>query len=335
MQLSGDYNGGRARTPGTVGELGEFGLIRQLTSRLTTTPAVRIGPGDDAAVVAAPDRRVVATTDILLEGRHFRRDWSTAYDVGRKAAAENLADIAAMGAFPTALLLGLVVPAELPANWPMELMDGIRDEAQVASAAVVGGDVVRGATITVSITALGDMRNREPVTRFGARPGDVVAFTGWLGWSAAGHAVLSRGFRSPRAFVEAHRRPEPPYHAGPAAAGLGATAMTDVSDGLVADLGHIAEASKVRIDLRSADLDVPAQMSDIGQAVGVDPLHWVLTGGEDHALVATFPPDAKLPARWRKIGDVLAPSAQPQVTVDGAAWEKAGGWDHFGSGEES
>jgi len=335
MHLSGDYHGGRPRTPGTVGELGEFGLIRELTSRLTTTPAVRIGPGDDAAVVSAPDRRVVATTDILLEGRHFRRDWSTAYDVGRKAAAENLADIAAMGAVPTALLLGLVVPAELPANWPMELMDGIRDEAQVASAAVVGGDVVRGDTITVSITALGDMRGRDPVTRFGARPGDIVAFTGWLGWSAAGHAVLSRGFRSPRAFVEAHRRPEPPYHAGPAAAGLGATAMTDVSDGLVADLGHIAEASKVRIDLRSADLDVPAQMSDIGQAVGIDPLHWVLTGGEDHALVATFPADAKLPARWRKIGEVLAPSAQPQVTVDGAAWEKAGGWDHFGGGEES
>ncbi|HWM36169.1 MAG TPA: thiamine-phosphate kinase [Streptomyces sp.] len=335
MHLSGEYHGGRPRTPGTVGELGEFGLIRELTSRLTTTPAVRIGPGDDAAVVSAPDRRVVATTDILLEGRHFRRDWSTAYDVGRKAAAENLADIAAMGAVPTALLLGLVVPAELPANWPMELMDGIRDEAQVASAAVVGGDVVRGDTITVSITALGDMRGREPVTRFGARPGDIVAFTGWLGWSAAGHAVLSRGFRSPRAFVEAHRRPEPPYHAGPAAAGLGATAMTDVSDGLVADLGHIAEASKVRIDLRSADLDVPAQMSDIGQAVGIDPLHWVLTGGEDHALVATFPADAKLPARWRKIGEVLSPSAQPQVTVDGAAWEKAGGWDHFGDEEES
>ncbi|MCH6162829.1 thiamine-phosphate kinase [Streptomyces marispadix] len=331
MHLSGEYRGGRPRTPGTVGELGEFGLIRELTSRLPTTPAVRVGPGDDAAVVSAPDRRVVATTDILLEGQHFRRDWSTAYDVGRKAAAENLADIAAMGAVPTALLLGLVVPAELPANWPTELMDGIRDEAQVAAAAVVGGDVVRGATITVSVTALGDLRNREPVTRSGARPGDVVAVTGWLGWSAAGHAVLSRGFRSPRAFVEAHRRPEPPYHAGPAAAELGATAMTDVSDGLVADLGHVAVASKVRIDLRSRDLDVPAQMSDIGRAVGVDPLHWVLTGGEDHALVATFPSDTKLPARWRKIGEVQAPAAQPQVTVDGAPWERAGGWDHFGS----
>src|SRR5690606_2261753 len=124
--------------------------------------------------VAAPDRRVVATTDILLEGRHFRRDWSTAYDVGRKAAAQNLADIAAMGAVPTAVLLGLVVPADLAATWPVELMDGIRDESQVAGAGVAGGDVVRGDLITVSITALGDLRNREAVTRAGARPGDVV-----------------------------------------------------------------------------------------------------------------------------------------------------------------
>lgn len=316
---------------GTVGDLGEFGLIRELTRRLPGTPAVQLGPGDDAAVVAAPDRRVVATTDVLLEGRHFRRDWSTAYDVGRKAAAQNLADIAAMGAVPTALLLGLVVPADLPVTWPLELMDGIRDECQVAGAGVAGGDVVRGDTITVSITALGDLRNREPVTRSGARAGDVVAVTGWLGWSAAGLAVLSRGFRSPRAFVEAHRRPEPPYHAGPAAAGLGATAMTDVSDGLVADLGHIADASDVRIDLKAADFDVPAQMSDIGQAVGVDPLHWVLSGGEDHAIVATFPAEAKLPARWRVIGRVHESGGKPVVTVDGAPWEAAGGWDHFGA----
>ncbi|MFE0424369.1 thiamine-phosphate kinase [Streptomyces sp. NPDC058953] len=315
---------------GTVGELGEFGLIKELTSRLTSTPAVRIGPGDDAAVVAAPDRRVVATTDVLLEGRHFRRDWSTAYDVGRKAAAQNLADIAAMGAVPTSLLLGLVVPADLPVTWATELMDGIRDECQVAGAAVVGGDVVRGELITLAITALGDLRGHEPVTRGGAGPGDVVAYTGWLGWSAAGHAVLSRGFRSPRAFVEAHRRPEPPYHAGPAAAGLGATARCDISDGLIADLGHIADASNVRIDLRSGAIDIPGQMNDIGQAVGVDPLQWVLTGGEDHAIVATFPADTKLPARWKVIGEVLRPAAAPQVTVDGLPWHGGGGWDHFG-----
>jgi thiamine-monophosphate kinase len=328
---------------GTVGELGEFGLIRELTARLPATAAVELGPGDDAAVVAAPDGRVVATTDVLLEGRHFRRDWSTAYDVGRKAAAQNLADIAAMGAAPTALLLGLVAPAELPATWAVELMDGLRDECQVAGAAVVGGDLVRGDTIMVSITALGDLQGRPAVMRSGARPGDKVAVTGWLGWSAAGYTVLSRGFRSPRAFVEAHRRPEPPYHAGPAAAQLGATAMVDVSDGLVADLGHIAVASGVHIDLRAADFDIPAQMKDIANAVGVDPLTWVLSGGEDHALVATFPAETQLPARWRVIGEVLrlpggrppeprqaqAGPARGTVTVDGAPWEQAGGWDHF------
>ncbi|WP_037572514.1 thiamine-phosphate kinase [Phaeacidiphilus oryzae] len=317
---------------GSVGELGEFGLIRALTSRLPHGSAVELGPGDDAAVVSAPDGRVVATTDVLIEGRHFRRDWSTAYDVGRKAAAQNLADVAAMGAVPTALLLGLVAPAELPATWALELMDGIRDECQVAGAGVAGGDVVRGEAITVSITALGDLEGRPPVTRTGAKPGDRVAVTGWLGWSAAGFTVLSRGFRSPRAFVEAHRRPEPPYHAGPAASKLGATSMIDISDGLVADLSHVAVASGVHIDLRSELFDIPAQMKDIGQAVGVDPLVWVLSGGEDHALVATFPQDVQLPARWRVIGEVTRPaglSRQGGVTVDGAAWTDTAGWDHF------
>lgn len=317
---------------GTVGELGEFGLIRELTARLPRGSAVDLGPGDDAAVVRAPDGRVVATTDVLLEGRHFRRDWSTAYDVGRKAAAQNLADVAAMGAVPTALLLGLVAPADLPATWATELMDGLRDECQAAGAAVAGGDVVRGDVVMLAITALGDLRGRQPVTRAGARPGDIVAVTGWLGWSAAGYTVLSRGFRSPRAFVEAHRRPEPPYQAGPAAADLGATAMIDVSDGLVADLGHVAAASSVHIDLRAADLDVPAQMADIGQAVGVDPLTWVLSGGEDHAIAATFPPETQLPARWRVVGRVVRQAAADRrgtVTVDGAPWDRAGGWDHF------
>ncbi|KQV17796.1 MULTISPECIES: thiamine-phosphate kinase [unclassified Kitasatospora] len=317
---------------GTVGELGEFGLIRELTARLPLTPAVELGPGDDAAVVRTPDGRVVATTDVLIEGRHFRRDWSTAYDVGRKCAAQNLADIAAMGAVPTAILLGLVTPADLPTTWATELMDGLRDECQVAGATVVGGDVVRGETITLAITALGDLQGRAPVKRSGAQVGDVVAVTGWLGWSAAGLTVLSRGFRSPRAFVEAHRRPEPPYHAGPAGSDLGATAMIDVSDGLVADLGHVAKASGVDIDLRAADFDVPAQMADIGQAVGVDPLVWVLSGGEDHAIVATFPSTVQLPARWRVVGEVVRTASTArggQVTVDGAPWDRAGGWDHF------
>jgi thiamine-monophosphate kinase len=146
--------------------------------------------------------------------------------------------------------------------------------------------------------------------------------------------VLARGFRSPRAFVEAHRRPEPPYHAGPAGSELGATAMVDVSDGLVADLGHVAAASGVDIDLHAADFDVPAQMADIGQAVGVDPLVWVLSGGEDHAIAATFPAGAQLPARWRVVGTVTGrsrPGSRGRVTVDGAPWNRSAGWDHFAS----
>ena len=229
----------------TVGELGEVGLIAAITERLTTSSAVLLGPGDDAAVIAAPDARVVASTDMLVEGRHFRRAWSEPADVGHRAAAANLADIAAMGAVPTALLVGLAVPAELPTAWVTALADGMHDECLAAGAVIVGGDVVRSDTLVISVTALGSLEGREAVTRSGAVPGDLVAVAGRLGWAAAGLAVLSRGFRSPRILVDAHRRPAPPYAEGPRAAALGATAMTDVSDGLLADLGHVAVASGV------------------------------------------------------------------------------------------
>lgn len=310
---------------GTVGELGEFGLIRELTSRLTSTPAVKIGPGDDAAVVTAPDRRVVATTDILVEGRHFRRDWSSAEDIGHKAAAQAIADIAAMGAVPTGVLLTLGVPADLPLDWTDGLADGLRAESARAGTAVVGGDVVRADVITLALTALGELREVPAVTRAGAHLGDQVAVTGRLGWSAAGLLVLSRGFRSPIALVNAHRRPEPPYAEGPRAAALGATAMCDVSDGLVQDLGHIARASHVGIALRTDAFEVPDKLRDVGNALGFEPMDWLLEGGEDHALVATFPRAVELPAEWRQIGSVVAGKG---VTVDGQQRAR-GGFDHF------
>ena len=314
----------------TVADVGEFGVIELLTARFTAGTAlpdsVLLGPGDDAAVLATPDGRVVATTDLLVDSRHFRRDWSAADDVGRKAAAQNLADVAAMGARPTGLLVGLAVPPDLPVDWLEGVADGMRTECAKVGATVLGGDVVRSETLTLAVTALGDLQGRAPVTRSGARPGDVVAVTGRLGWAAAGLAVLGRGFRSPVSVVAAHRRPEPPYAEGPKAAELGASAMVDVSDGLVADLQHVAIASGVGIELDTSRLDVPAKLRDVGGALGVEPMDWILAGGDDHALAATFPGTAPPPAPWQVIGRVARGRG---VLVDGSAYDAPGGWDHF------
>lgn len=319
---SGRNVGGGASVAG----IGEFGLIGRITARLPVGPTTLLGPGDDAAVVAAPDARVVASTDVLVDGRHFRRDWSSGRDVGHRAAAANLADIAAMGATPTALLVALCMPADLPTGWAEELADGLAAEAGAVGASVVGGDMSASPTLTVAVTALGDLDGRAPVVRSGARPGEVLALAGRTGYAAAGLTVLTRGFRTPRLLVEAYRRPLVPYQAGPQAARLGATSMIDVSDGLLADLGHVSAASRVAIDVRRDAFEVPRQMADAAQALGVDPYTWILAGGDDHALAATFPPAVVLPAPWRAIGVVTEGAG---VTVDGVPYDGPAGWDHF------
>ena len=311
----------------TISDVGEFGLIAAVTARLPQHSAVLLGPGDDAAVVAAPDRRVVASTDLLVEGRHFRRDWLSGYDLGRRAAAQNLADVVAMGAVPTALLVGLACPGSLPLAWAEALADGLAAECALVGASVVGGDVVGADAVTLAVTALGDLQGRRPVTRGGARPGDVVVLAGRLGWSAAGLALLGAGFRD-GSLVDAFRRPEPPYAAGPALATVGATAMIDVSDGLLADLGHIAEASRVAIVLDPTRFDLGPELAAAAGVLGVDALAWVLTGGEDHALAATVPAVDVLPPGWRRIGRVADGAG---VSVRG--WQRppslAAGHDHF------
>jgi thiamine-monophosphate kinase len=306
--------------------VGEFGVIARVVARSGTADAAEVGPGDDAAVLRTPDGRVVATTDVLVEGRHFRRDWSSAEDVGHKAAAANLADVAAMGAVATALLVGLACPPDTPTGWLEGVAEGLAAECAPLGAAVVGGDTVAAASdscaVVLSVTALGDLGGRAPVLRSGARPGDVVALAGRLGWSACGLAVLRRGFSSPVAAVNAHRRPTPPYAAGPAAARAGATAMCDVSDGLLADAGHLAADSGVVIDLDRAALvrlclEPPGPLQQVAAALGADPMAWVLTGGEDHALVATFPAGSALPEGWTVIGAVREAGGRPGVRVSG------------------
>jgi thiamine-monophosphate kinase len=331
----------------TVKVVGEFGVIDRVLAQAGTARAAQVGPGDDAAVLRTPDRRVVATTDVLVEGRHFRRDWSSAEDIGHKAAAANLADVAAMGGVATALLVGLACPSSTQTAWLEGVAAGLAAECAPLGAAVVGGDLVASAadsaSVVLSVTALGDLNGRAPVLRSGARPGNVVALAGRLGWSACGLAVLRRGFSSPIAVVAAHRRPTPPYAAGPGAAEAGATAMCDVSDGLLADLGHIATASGVVVDvervaLERACLEPAGPLQQVGSALGVDPLAWVLTGGEDHALVATFPARTPLPVGWTPIGTVRKSGRQQGVLVDGepaadvvrAIGAEGAGHVHFG-----
>jgi thiamine-monophosphate kinase len=311
---------------GVLADLGEFGLIRAITARFPAGEGLLVGPGDDAALLAAPDGRVVATTDLLLEGRHFRRDYSSGYDVGRKAAAQNLADVVAMGARPTGLLVGLAAPGDLPVSWALELADGLRDECAEVGASIAGGDVSSADTVLLSVTALGDLGGADPVLRSGAAAGDVVVLAGRLGWAQAGLELLGAGADGPVEVLDAHRRPRPPYPLGRALAAAGATAMCDVSDGLLADLGHIATASAVRVELDSAAFEVAAPLRAAAERLGADPRRWVLTGGDDNAFVACLPPAAARPVGTRVIGRVAEGSG---VLVDGATHAGPQGWDHY------
>jgi len=309
----------------TLADAGEFGLITELVALFPQGEHVLIGPGDDAAVLRIRNGHVVVSTDLMVEGRHFRRDWASAEDVGHRAAAQNLSDINAMGGRAHSLTVGMGAPPDLPAQWALEFAAGFAAECAVVGASVVGGDLTRAGEVVLAVTVLGAC-TQAPVLRSGARPGDVLAIVGRQGWAAGGLAVLGRGFRSPRVLVEAYRRPDPPYDAGPVAADAGATSMIDVSDGLLADAGHLAEQSGVAVDVVSASFDVPEPLHAVAAATGADPLSFVLSGGDDHSLLATFPSAASVPEGWTVIGSV---SEGDGVTVDGAAYEGEQGWTHF------
>ncbi len=339
----------------TLADAGEFGLISELVARFPQGEHVLLGPGDDAALLRIRNGHVVISTDLMVEGRHFRRDWTDAADVGHRAAAQNLSDINAMGGRAHSLTVGLAAPADLPAQWALDFAAGFAEECSLVGASVVGGDLTRADQVVVAVTVLGGC-TQAPVTRAGARPGDVLALCGRQGWASGGLAVLGRGFRSPRVLVDAYRRPHPPYDAGPAAAEAGATSMIDVSDGLLAEARHLAESSGVAIDVSTAAFEVPEPLHAVAAATGADPMSFILGGGDDHSLLATFPADTPLPEGWTAVGRVLdrtpetadaagpaAPPGQvgqvgplaplaplaPLVTLDGAEYDGPTGWTHF------
>lgn len=304
--------------------MSEFDLISRITEGLPAGDAVVLGVGDDAAALRFVGDAVVST-DVLVEHVHFKQQWTEARQLGHKSVAVNVSDIEAMGAKPVAVVVSLAFPKETPESWILDFAAGVREECDAAGVSLVGGDLSSGQIICVNVTAMGDLEGRPPVTRAGAQPGDVVAVAGRLGLAAAGLAALSRGFRSPKDVVHAALQPEVPYGQGVVASDAGATAMMDVSDGLLQDLGHIARASGVAIDVDTGALAVAEPMERVGAATGKDPLTFVLGGGEDYALVATFPNPGSVPEGWTVIGRVAEGEG---VTVDGQPHEFEG-WDHF------
>lgn len=317
-------------TTETLADLSEGEVLARIFPRLPRASAQLLGPGDDAAVIAAPDGRCVVTTDMMIHGPDFRLAWSTPHDLGWKAAATNLSDIAAMGARPTALVVAIAAPPTTPITVLEGIADGLRDccETLAPGCGVVGGDLSASDALTIAVTAFGDLEGRSPVLRSDARPGDVVALAGRLGTAAAGLELLFRlgvdAEGNPDAALAAALReqhpevlsaqftPVPPVASGPAAALAGATAMLDVSDGLAIDAGRIASASGVGIDFHSAALGERIELA--------------LGGGEDHGLLATFPAGVALPEGFRVLGVV---TGEPGVvSVDGVPHAQ-GGWDPY------
>lgn len=318
---------GSASVRRVLADVGEDDLLAEIFPLLRGGPSVLVGPGDDTALIRAPGSTVLATTDAMVRGRDWLDEWSSGADVGAKCVAQNVADIAAMGGVATGLLVTLIADPQTTLAWVHDFTRGLAQAAAALGVPVVGGDLssAPAGTLAVSVTALGDLDGREPVLRSGARVGDVVAVAGSLGRSAAGLVLLQRGHgdRAP-ALVADHRRPKPPCAQGPLAADAGATAMLDLSDGLGRDAGRIARASAVRIELSEPELqpDIDALVPAVGREAARE---CVLSGGEEHSLLACFPAAAPLPAGWRPVGVVTAGEG---VTVHGQR-VLGGGWDHF------
>ncbi|WP_413316544.1 thiamine-phosphate kinase [Agrococcus sp. 1P02AA] len=326
----------------TLQEAGELEALRRFLPLLPTGDATAVGPGDDAAVVRAPDGRFVVTTDTMLEGADFRLAWSSWHDLGWKAVATNLIDVAAMGAAPTSLVVALAVAPTTRVSALEAFARGLADAiaALAPGCGVVGGDLGTAPHATIAVTAFGDLGGRGPVLRSGARAADAVWCVGRLGLAATGlralfavgddagaAPALARALRegAAGAAVAAQLAPRTPVGAGVALADLGATAMLDVSDGLALDAARIARASGVRIALESAAVAAASPGAALSAA---------LHGGEDHALLLTLPASVEPPAELaghpvHRLG-VVEPAADGQgsVTLDGAVLEPRG-WDPY------
>jgi len=324
-----------AESRGTLARRGEHAFLDRLCDRLRAADreagsarGIVVGPGDDAAVVEPGRRPLAVTTDALVEGVHFRPGWLRPEELGARAIAVNLSDLAAMGASPRWTLVAAIVPPDFSTSDLDRILDACATASEEAGAAMIGGNLSRGDALSLTVTAVGAVEERA-LERRGARPGDRLVVTGTLGAAAAAVDVWLDGGEPPPALRERFARPVARLAAGRALAAAGARAAIDVSDGLLADLGHVARASGVDIDVDPDAFEVAEPLTAVASAYGTQPLRWVLAGGDDHALAATFPDDAVLPEGFVVVGRVGAATEDPVVTVAGAPWTLDAGHDHF------
>lgn len=322
----------------TVAEVGERDILARLRAgaqqRRPQAPAadpVVVGPGDDAATLTVrPD--LVVSTDTVVQDRHFRLEWSSPYDVGRRATVQAAADVAAMGAAGVGVVVSLGCPSTTPVGVLLDIDDGITTAAADWGVPVVGGDLVATAEIVVTVTVLGTTAGR-PATRLdGAAIGDRLALSGPVGSSAAGLALLVAGVEDHPDLVAVHRVPDVDLAQGVVAAAHGATSMTDVSDGLVEELLTMTAAAGVAMDVDSSRIPRDPDLARAADVLGVDPLEWVLGGGEDHQLLATF--GGPVPDGWSEIGVVVPARDDDPVRIDGRG-PQVHGWSSFGDAPAS
>jgi thiamine-monophosphate kinase len=324
----------------TIFELGENQALKNALSVFKSVPSTLVGSGDDAAVVGLSDPRFVVTTDTLVQDHDFRLDFSSAFDLGFKAVASNVADVAAMGARPIALTVAMVVTKVTKQSWLEDFARGLQSglDELAPTAEIVGGDLASGAQIVIAVAAHGELIS-EPVLRSGARPGDRVAILGTLGKAAAGLDLLMHEDKTLAAsypeLVEVQLRPTPPIELALSVA-KHATAMMDISDSLALDSSRMAKASSVAINLHSSQLfgyqavlELAAQSINSRGANQVSEIDWVLFGGEDHSFLVTFPHDFDIPRGFKVVGEVLE-SRKPGALLDGQPLE-AKGWDSVSS----
>ena len=305
----------------------EAGLVERLRELFQTSFAqgVEVGIGDDAAVISASSNKLVATLDIAIEDVHFKSLWSSPFQIGAKLTTANLADLFSMGATPKYLLVGAAISEINNSEVITELAQGIRSVADKFEVSVIGGDLSKSEKMSLSITALGEMA-KDPITRSGASAGDLIYLSALPGLSAAGLAILERGLDRPKYVVQAHLNPK---LVAPIKLIEVASAMSDISDGLVSDARNIARASKVDLNFDTSALEASPDFKDLGELakeLGVDVYDWILSGGEDHFFIATVPEKYADKNLGIQVGKVVAGSGL--ITIDGVQTQRAG-YQHF------